>query len=306
MPSRYIRCQSPDSNSQSQPSSNEAEETHSDDEDESNAMSDHSNPAQDPVVDHESYGKVVEIVDESDNVTKKRDFKSKDIHKLRDGDRVLVQFNSAGQLIGDYRSALSRWMVSLMKEPNLCPRGAKDFKEVKENYGAELLRNLRLKFLIPKCVDVEKALLTFLASSFEARGISRTNTFSNKLKQHQFAMTEIEEELDKLPCPKDFSVPQWSKYKNYLKSAEFKKYSQNGKAARALKSHMHTTRTKSFTQCRAEFDFNIPVTSPPPPRVTKSQVKCLRDGSLITRNDGDIIIDDATTTKLHHLQNVSV
>lgn len=63
MPSRYICCQSPDSNSQSQPSSNEAEETHSDDEDESNAMSDHSNPAQDPAVDHESYGKVVEIVD---------------------------------------------------------------------------------------------------------------------------------------------------------------------------------------------------------------------------------------------------
>ncbi|KAJ8423763.1 hypothetical protein Cgig2_021083 [Carnegiea gigantea] len=96
MPCRYIRCQSPYSNSQSQPSSNEAEETHSDDEDESNAMSDHSNPAQDPVVDHESFGKVVEIVDESRNVTKKKDFKSKDIHKLRDGDRVLVQFNVLG------------------------------------------------------------------------------------------------------------------------------------------------------------------------------------------------------------------
>ncbi|KAJ8420111.1 hypothetical protein Cgig2_023651 [Carnegiea gigantea] len=122
MLSRYIRCQSPDSNSQSQPSSNEAEEAHSDDEDESNAMSDHSNLAQDPVVDHKSFGKVVDIVnmlkyacrtsfttniiflnfnmlrysllniyvDESGNVTKKKDFKSKDIHKLRDGDRVLV------------------------------------------------------------------------------------------------------------------------------------------------------------------------------------------------------------------------
>ena len=38
------------------------EETHSDYEDESNAMSDHSNPAQDSAVHHESYGKVVEIV----------------------------------------------------------------------------------------------------------------------------------------------------------------------------------------------------------------------------------------------------
>ena len=61
MPSCYIRYQSPDSNSQSQSSSNEAEETHSDDEDESNAMTDHSNPAQDPAIDHESY-EVVEIV----------------------------------------------------------------------------------------------------------------------------------------------------------------------------------------------------------------------------------------------------
>ena len=61
MASPYIRCQSPDSNSKSQPSSNEAEETNSDDE-ESNAMSDHSNSAQDSSVEHESFGKVVEIV----------------------------------------------------------------------------------------------------------------------------------------------------------------------------------------------------------------------------------------------------
>lgn len=40
--------------------------------------------------------------------------------------------------------------------------------------------------------------------------------------------------------------------------------------------------------------------------VTKSQVKRLCDGSLITRNNGDIVIDNATTTKLHHLQNVFV
>ena len=40
--------------------------------------------------------------------------------------------------------------------------------------------------------------------------------------------------------------------------------------------------------------------------VTKSQVKCLRDGSLIKRNDGGIVIDDATATRLHHLQNVFV
>ncbi|KAJ8419612.1 hypothetical protein Cgig2_015006 [Carnegiea gigantea] len=183
MPSRYIHCQSPDSNSQSQPSSNEAEETHSDDEDESNAMTDDSNLAQDPTVDHESFGKVVEIVDESGNVTKKKDFKSKDIHSLRDGDRVLVQFNSVGQPIGDSRSALSRWMVSFMKEPNLCPRDAKDFKEVMENCGAELLRNLRLKFLIPKHVDVEKALTDIFGIKFRSmRHEQNKHTFSNKLK----------------------------------------------------------------------------------------------------------------------------
>ncbi|KAJ8428986.1 hypothetical protein Cgig2_027715 [Carnegiea gigantea] len=158
------------------------------------------------------------------------------------------------------------------------------------------------------------------------------------LKQHQFVVTEIEEELDKLPRPKDFSIPQWSKYKNYLKSAEFKKYSQNGKAAWALKSHMHTTGTKSFVQCRAEFnDAEARMEShrasgsyateveidkevwthfmgdDKPGRaklfgtgVTKSQVKRLHDGSLITRNDGGIVTDNPTTTKLHHLQNVFV
>ncbi|KAJ8426700.1 hypothetical protein Cgig2_025790 [Carnegiea gigantea] len=193
-------------------------------------------------------------IDESGNVTKKKDFKSKDIHKLRDGERVLISFNSAGKPIRDPRSALSRWMVSLMKDPNLCPRDAKDFKKVKENYGAETLRNL------------------------------------------------------------------W-------------KYSQNGKATRALNSHTHTAGTKSLAQYRAEFnDAKARMEShrasalyssevkidkevwtyfmgDDKPRqaqlfgmgVTKSQVKHLRDGSLITRNDGEIVIDNATTTKLHHL-----
>jgi len=33
-----------------------------------------------------------------------------------------------------------------MKEPNLGHRDAKDFKEVKENYDAKLLRNLRVSY----------------------------------------------------------------------------------------------------------------------------------------------------------------
>ncbi|KAJ8425663.1 hypothetical protein Cgig2_015331 [Carnegiea gigantea] len=105
-----------------------------------------------------------------------------------------------------------------------------------------------LKFLIPKRVDVEKALTDIFSTKFrsmrhkqnkhffqQAEGNLRKNLktilqaaglfgddLEETLKQHQFAVTEIEEELDKLPRPKDFSVSQWSKYKNYLKSAEFK------------------------------------------------------------------------------------
>ena len=100
--------------------------------------------------------------------------------------------------------------------------------------------------MIPKCVDVEKAFTDIFGIKFrsirhkqnreffqQAEGNLQKNLktilqaaelfgdeLEQTLKQHQFAMSEIEEELDKLPRPKDFSVPQWSKYKNYLKSAE--------------------------------------------------------------------------------------
>ncbi|KAJ8424268.1 hypothetical protein Cgig2_003799 [Carnegiea gigantea] len=280
-------------------------------------MSDHSNPAQDPTVDHKSYGKVVEIVDESGNVTKKKDFKSKDIHKLRDGDRVLVQF-SAGQPIGDSRSALSRWMASLMKEPNLCPRDAKDFKEVKENYGAESLRNLRLKFLIPERVDAKKAFTDIFGIKFrsirhkqnkhffqQAEGNLQKNLktiqqaaglfdddLEQTLKQHQFAVTEIEEELDKLRRSKDFSAPQWSKYKNYLKSTGFKN---------DAKARMESHRASGLCATEVEIDKEVWthfMGDDKPGRaqlfgtgVTKSQVKRLHDGSLITRNNGDTVLD---------------
>ncbi|KAJ8430124.1 hypothetical protein Cgig2_007097 [Carnegiea gigantea] len=165
---------------------------------------------------------------ESGNITKKKDFKSKDIHKLRDGERLLVQFNSAGQPIGDSRSALSRWIASLMKEPNLCPRDAKDFREVKENYGGKLLRNL-------------------------------WNNANARMESHRVSgLYASEVEIDK-------EVLIY--------------FMGDDKPGRA----------RLFGT-----------------GVTKSQVKRLHDGSLITRNDGEIVIDDATTAKLHHLQNVFV
>ena len=91
----------------------------------------------------------------------------------------------------------------------------------------------QLKFLIPKRVDVEKALTDIFGIKFrsmrhkqnkhffqQAEGNLRGNLktilqaaglfgddLEETLKQHQFVVTEIEEELDKLPRPKDFSVP---------------------------------------------------------------------------------------------------
>lgn len=62
---------------------------------------------------------------------------------MPEGDRILVQINSLGQPIGHARSVLTRWMTELMKQPNLCPPDAENFKEVRDNYGAELLRNVR-------------------------------------------------------------------------------------------------------------------------------------------------------------------
>ena len=68
----------------------------------------------------------------------------KQVYKLNEGEKVLVHVNPKYQLIGNAGGLCQRFMTLLLKEPNICPPEAKDWKEGKERCGVRLLVELRV------------------------------------------------------------------------------------------------------------------------------------------------------------------
>lgn len=66
--------------------------------------------------------------------------KIKYVLKMRDSERVVIEINERGQPIRAARRVLTRWMTIHVTQPNLCPPDAKDFPEIREIYGVQLLR----------------------------------------------------------------------------------------------------------------------------------------------------------------------
>ena len=68
----------------------------------------------------------------------------KQVYKLNEGEKVLVHVNAKYQLIGNAGGLCQRFMTLLLKEPNICPPDAKDWRECKEHCGVRLLVELRV------------------------------------------------------------------------------------------------------------------------------------------------------------------
>lgn len=64
---------------------------------------------------------------------------TKDVYKLNQGEMILVHVNDRYQLIKDAAGLCTRFMTVLLKQPNLCPIGAKDWREVRTLCGARLM-----------------------------------------------------------------------------------------------------------------------------------------------------------------------
>lgn len=73
---------------------------------------------------------------------------TKEVYKLEAGEIIVVPFNDRNQPIKSVGGLFTRFMTLLVKEPNLCPLDAKDWKECKKRCGIRLLMELRVITLI--------------------------------------------------------------------------------------------------------------------------------------------------------------
>ena len=84
------------------------------------------------------------LIDRDGNILRTQKMSVKQVCKLNEGEKVLVHVNAKNQLIGNAGGLCQRFMTLLLKEPNICPPEAKDWKECKERCGVRLLVELRV------------------------------------------------------------------------------------------------------------------------------------------------------------------
>lgn len=220
----------------------------------------------------------VEIIDTYGNIRKKQNMSVVDVMKMQEGERIKVDINERGQPIRGARGVLTRWITLHVRQPNICPPDAKDFREVRKLVGIQLLRMVREKFVFPNHDNVDNVLMALFGAKYrnnryktikrffkdaanqlkekakkdmEVAGYD-TASIEKALKEGQFSYEQLEDELENLPRLSGYSDLQWKKLLSYIKSDAYKKLSVKGKEARASLAHLHTTGTKSFAAVEDE------------------------------------------------------
>ena len=88
------------------------------------------------------------LIDGEGNFLRTQIMTTKEVYKLEAGEIIVVPFNDRNQPIKSAGGLFTRFMTLLVKEPNLCPLDAKDWKECKKRCGIRLLMELRVITLI--------------------------------------------------------------------------------------------------------------------------------------------------------------
>ncbi|GKC83119.1 hypothetical protein Tco_1138836 [Tanacetum coccineum] len=85
-------------------------------------------PSMQELKDDENEEKVsdVEIIDQHENILRTAKMMTKDVYKLIEGEKILVNVNDKDQLIKDAAGLCTRFMTILLKQPNLYLIEAKD------------------------------------------------------------------------------------------------------------------------------------------------------------------------------------
>ncbi|GJX29708.1 hypothetical protein Tco_0237787 [Tanacetum coccineum] len=112
---------------------------------------------------------------------------TKDVYKLNEGEKILVHVDDRYQLIKDAARLCMRFMIVLLKQPNLCPIDAKDWRDVKTRCGARLMGELRCKFCISQGAKIDWVLFKIFNQKYRAM------KYSTKYKLYGLVKSTLDE-----------------------------------------------------------------------------------------------------------------
>nr|GEU98882.1 hypothetical protein [Tanacetum cinerariifolium] len=153
----------------------------------------------------------VEKIDVNGNILRTQKMTAKQVYKLK---------------------GVKRFMTLILKQPNICPPDAKDWKECKESYAAMLIAELRRRFCIPQGESVDKVRSAMFSMKRrtvkyrlkqglyqqaanklnEANGINGLDA-----QQKNYTDDKLLAALDLLKPPENFLEHQWRVYKSHLR-----------------------------------------------------------------------------------------
>ncbi|GJY68743.1 ribose 5-phosphate isomerase A [Tanacetum coccineum] len=212
--------------------------------------------------------KEVEIVDEYGSILRVQKMTTKDVYKLTEGEKVLVHVNDSFYLIKGAAGVCTRFITILLSKPNLCLPEAKDWREIKARCGTLILGELRRKFSLPQVSDLDDVLFAmfgvkvrytkhrFKMRLFQlaAKKLDEANNVgANGEQERTYTDDELLQALDLIDAPPNFLHHQWELYKSNLRTPLAKKLSEQGKKAKSMQVHTHTTGATSFARNRDRF-----------------------------------------------------
>ena len=101
------------------------------------------------------------FTDQHGNTVRTAKMTTKDVYKLNEGEQILVHVNDRDQLIKDAAGLCTRFITLLLKQPNLCPIEAKDWREVKTRCGVRLMAELRVTHFFKTILFINILVLSF-------------------------------------------------------------------------------------------------------------------------------------------------
>ncbi|XP_057525166.1 uncharacterized protein LOC130804639 isoform X2 [Amaranthus tricolor] len=162
------------------------------------------------------------------------------VWSLQPGVRFVVPFNALDQPVRKGGHLLVKFLGDVAKNGELCPIGEISWHKVDRNCKAKIIDLIRAKFVLPAREEIDKSILKNVGNRWRA--------YRYKLKVQYKKLDKTQAEVVSI-VPKGVDATQWEKLVQYW----FSEKSQ-GKVARALQSHHHTTGAKSFARMRDEFE----------------------------------------------------
>ncbi|GKD14703.1 tetratricopeptide-like helical domain, DYW domain protein, partial [Tanacetum coccineum] len=138
----------------------------------------------------------------------------------------------------------TRFMTILLSKPNLCPPEAKDWREIKARCGTLLLGELRRKFSLPQVSDLDDVLFAMFGVKV------RYTKHRFKMKLFRLAAKKLDES-NNVGANGELERTYTDEAK--LSSSPVGKLSQQGKKAKSMQVHTHTTGATSFARKRDRF-----------------------------------------------------